>query len=284
MHPQILRSNPFMQYTKITFQTTDPDLLLALLHDLPFDSFEETPDALLAYLPSADYTPSVKQEIIAIQERISFTFEVAVIPYQNWNAIWESNFTPIRVKDFCGIRADFHPEFDPPVSHTISIQPKMAFGTGHHATTWMMIDAMQTLNFEGKKVLDYGCGTGILAILAAKLGATPIDAVDIEPPAVDNTKEHLILNQTPNIAVYEGTLDQLAKKHYEIILANINRNVILDSLPSLYQQLKPNGHLLISGFIQPDTDLLKTSTLNQGFTIEQIYSKDKWICMVLNKK
>lgn len=273
-----------MQYTKITFHTADPELLLALLHDLPFDTFEKAPDTLHAYLPSDKYVNAVKQDIEAIKETLPYTSEVTVIPYQNWNAIWESNFTPIRVHNFCGIRADFHPDFDPPVTHTIRIQPKMAFGTGHHATTWMMIDAMKQLDFKGKKVLDYGCGTGILAILAAKLGSDPIDAVDIEPPAVENTKEHLIFNQTSNVTVYEGTLDQLAENRYEIILANINRNVILATLPTLYQQLKPNGYLLISGFIKADTDLLKETTQSQGFVAEQIYSKDKWICMVLNKK
>lgn len=272
-----------MDYHKFTFTTEEPELLMAFIQDLPFDTFEVEEKTLQAYIPSKDDSEAVKKQLETIKERLDFNYERTVIPYQNWNAVWEANFTPIRVKDFCGIRANFHPDFDPPVTHEVHIRPKMAFGTGHHATTWMMIDQMEKLDLKGKKVLDYGCGTGILAILAEKLGATAIDAVDIEPPAVENTLEHLTLNACTQVTTYEGTLDQLAKIHYQIILANINRNVILDSLPTLYTQLEKGGYLLISGFIQQDTDLLQESTQQQGFIVQEVQTRENWICMVLNK-
>ncbi len=272
-----------MDYHRFTFSTKEPELLLAFIQDLPFDSFEVEENILQAYIPSKNHSEKIQQALDSLKEQMTFTYQHTLIPYQNWNAVWESNFSPIRVQDFCGIRADFHPPFDPPVTHEIHIQPKMAFGTGHHATTWMMIDQMANLDFKGKKVLDYGCGTGILAILAEKMGASAIDAVDIEPPAVENTLEHLTLNTCTQITTYEGTLDQLANNQYQVILANINRNVILASLTTLYTQLEKDGYLLISGFIQADTDLLQESTLQQGFTVKEIQTREKWICMVLNK-
>ncbi len=272
-----------MDYHKITFSTEEPELLLAFIQHLPFDSFEVAEKTLEAYIPAKNDSEEIQNELKELKERLNFSFEQTFIPYKNWNAVWESNFTPIRVKDFCGIRADFHPSFDPPVAHEIHIQPKMAFGTGHHATTWMMIDQMEKLDFNGKKVFDYGCGTGILAILAEKLGANAIDAVDIEPPAVENTLEHLTLNNCTKISTYEGTLEQLENNHYDIILANINRNVILKSLPTLYKQLNKGGSLLISGFIQQDTDLLQNSTQQEGFTVKEVQIRGNWICMVLNK-
>jgi len=272
-----------MDYHKFTFETGDPELLLAFIQDLPFDSFEVKEKALQAYIPVQADTENMRKKLRDLKERFDFNYSHIFIPYRNWNSLWESNFSPIRVKDFCGIRAKFHPPFDPLVAHEIQIQPKMAFGTGHHATTWMMIDQMAKLNFKNKKVLDFGCGTGILAILAEKMGATAIDGVDIEPPAIENTLEHLSLNTCTQITPYEGTLDQLANHRYQIILANINRNVILNSLPTLYTQLEKGGYLLISGFIQEDTNLLQKATQQQGLTVREIQTREKWICMVLNK-
>jgi len=272
-----------MDYHKFTFNTQEPELLLAFIQDLPFDSFEVEEKMLQAYMPARDDTTEMRKNLHQIKERFDFNYSHTVIPYTNWNTVWESNFSPIRVGDFCGIRTDFHPPFDRPVDHEIMIQPKMAFGTGHHATTWMMIEQMSKMVFNDKTVLDYGCGTGILAILAEKLGAQAIDAVDIEPPAVENTIEHLSINNCSKVTTYEGTLDQLAKNKYQIILANINRNVILATLPTLYNQLVKGGYLLISGFIQPDTDLLQKSTQQQGFMVMEVQTRENWICMVLNK-
>jgi len=272
-----------MDYHKYTFETGDPELLLAFIQDLPFDSFEIEEQALQGYIPVRDDNQIMRKKLEELKERFDFNYSHIFIPYRNWNTLWESNFSPIRVKDFCGIRAKFHPTFDPKVIHEIEIQPKMAFGTGHHATTWMMIDQMAKLNFRDKKVLDYGCGTGILAILAEKMGASFIDGVDIEPPAVENTLEHLALNSCTQITTFEGTLDQLANNQYQIILANINRNVILESLPTLYNQLEKGGYLLISGFIQSDTDLLHEATQQQGLTLQEVQIRENWICMVLNK-
>lgn len=272
-----------MDYIKLIIPTEMPDLVTAFIQHLPFDAFENDETHLSAYMPAKDFTESVKKELAAVQITYPFDYQTVEIPYKNWNAVWESNFTPIRVGDFCGIRADHHPDFEPAVTHEIRIQPKMAFGTGHHATTWMMMDAMKDIDFSGKDILDYGCGTSILAILASQLGAANIDAVDIEKPAVENSLEHLSLNKIENVRVFEGGLETVPGKTYHIILANINRNVILSSLSALYEQIHPDGLLLISGFIEEDANLMREATHNQGFTFLKEKQKGQWMCQVLKK-
>ena len=221
-----------MQYTKVKIITDQQEIVSAFLQDYPFESFEETEEGVNAYLPSKEMNKSIELGLNELKDRFHFTFSQEEIQPENWNALWESNFTPILVDDFCGIRADFH---DPltEVKHEIVINPRMAFGTGHHETTFMVMQAMRNLNFKNTKVLDYGCGTGILAILAAKLGSLEIVGVDIEAPAVENTIDNLHINQISGVKVLEGTLDQVKDGDYDIILANINRNVILATLPSL---------------------------------------------------
>ena len=155
------------------------DILIALFSNLDFDSFEETDSGFVAYMEERILNEQVLSELRAMQDNFAFEFTQTPLEDKNWNAVWESNFAPIQIDEFCGIRADFHPPFEQ-VQHELLINPKMAFGTGHHETTFMMIQCMEKLNFEQKSVLDYGCGTGILAILAQKLGATDIKGVDIE--------------------------------------------------------------------------------------------------------
>lgn len=258
------------------------EILIALFSQQPFDTFEESETGFMAYLPEREASEDVDAYITDLQEKFVFTFEKNFIPAQNWNEVWESNFQPILVDDFCGIRASFHVPL-PQVRHEIVIDPRMAFGTGHHETTWMMMKTMSELNFQDAKIFDYGCGTGILAILAAKLGATHLDAVDIEEQSYENTIENANLNKVKGINVFHGTLETVMDTGYDFILANINRHVILDTLPALYSRLKKQGQLLISGILHSDETLLLEHTQKLGLTVMGMKHKGDWICLQLKK-
>ncbi|MBK8705536.1 MAG: 50S ribosomal protein L11 methyltransferase [Saprospiraceae bacterium] len=254
----------YYQYTFVIAETYR-DILLAMLSELPFDTFEETPEGLHAFIPEPDTDQAaIAAQLLEWQQQWPFQYEVTFIPAQNWNAVWEANFQPIVVDDFCGVRADFH-EPSQGVEYELVINPKMAFGTGHHETTYMMMQAMRSLPLAGARVLDYGCGTGILAILAAKMGASLVDAVDIEEESAANSIENARLNQTPDIKVFHGTLDAVGQGPYDVILANINRNVILESLPALYAMTASPGVLLISGVLQTDEDMVTAQAESLGF-------------------
>ncbi|HMO38255.1 MAG TPA: 50S ribosomal protein L11 methyltransferase [Saprospiraceae bacterium] len=258
------------------------ELLLAMLYELPFEAYEENAEWLDAYLPENQYDETIAHTLEQLQEHLPFRYEREEIAYRNWNTEWEANFRPVQVENFCGVRADFHPPM-PEVRHELIINPKMAFGTGHHETTWMMLKMMQTLPLAGAKVLDYGCGTGILAILAARLGASIIDAVDIEAEAYHNTLENSQINNVDNIQVLHGTLDNVLDSGYNIILANINRNVILDSMAALHTKLLRNGVLLISGILQTDIPIIVQHADNFRFTIDEKLQKGNWACLKLLK-
>lgn len=275
-----------MDYYQFQINTSqsnsDKDIIFAFIQQLAFDSFDDDGLIINAYIPVNQLDEDLIPSLDALATQFDFSYEQLFIKSKNWNAVWESNFQTIVVGSFCGIRAPFHETIEN-VQHEIVMNPQMAFGTGHHATTYMVIDTMQQLDFTNAKVLDYGCGTGILAILADKLAAAKIDAVDIELPAYENTLENAILNKTNNIIAYHGKLAKIKDKDYDIILANINRNVILDSLLTLYQKLKRGGNLIISGFLVSDRDLLRKTVEKEGFNILEIKEKDNWLCILLNK-
>lgn len=271
----------YYQYSIIT----DPakiEVLIALMSQLPFDTFEETETGFNAFLPESAAESGVDAELLILQEAHSFQFERTFVPGQNWNELWESNFHPVVIGDFCGIRADFHPSIEN-VAHELVINPKMAFGTGHHETTSSVIEIMQGISFEGKSVLDYGCGTGVLAILAGRLGATAIEAVDIEIESYRNTLENSQVNGVAWVNVVHGVLNDVKGKDFDIILANINRNVILDSLGPLYLLLKPGGFLVVSGFIKDDEPLMLEALKGQGLVVLETKQKNNWLAMKSNK-
>ncbi len=255
---------------------TDPAILLAFLADLPFDSFEEQEDVLNAYLPAALDSATIGEKLDELKQTFPFQWERLLVPHQNWNEIWESNFQPIQVGDFCGIRADFHAPLKE-VAHEIIINPRMAFGTGHHATTFMVIQLMESIDFTQKKVLDYGCGTGVLAILAAMRGANPVVAIDIDQECYQNTLDNAAVNNVQGIQTLHGTLPDVDDDGYEIILANINRNVILETVNSLYQKLKPGGVLLVSGILKQDEPLIVQKAESQNFKHIRQTEKDGWL-------
>lgn len=267
---------------RLKAQSDIAEILVAFLGEMPFDTFEESEEGVNAYIPEKEDSEDIQQQLNDLQSRFAFEFTRAEIPHQNWNELWESNFESIQVGNFCGIRADFHPAFDQ-VTHELVINPKMAFGTGHHATTFMMIQLMESMEWKEKKVFDYGAGTGILAILAAKLGANDIDAVDIEDLSYENTIENAQRNQVSGIEVYLGDLSVVTHQGYDIILANINRNVILESLSALYEKLKEGGEILFSGILAVDKALLLESAEKQGFTLQQSLQKGDWIALKMQK-
>ena len=256
------------------------EIIIAVLSDLPFDTFEETTTGVKAFMPENDWNDSVEEQLTEFSQIFDFSFEKTFIPYQNWNVIWESNFQPIKVDDFVGLRADFHPPTEGVVFDLV-INPKMAFGTGHHETTYMVMELMRDVDFLGKKVLDYGCGTGILAILASKLGATDIEAVDIEEASYENTLENSVINDVHNIKSFCGRLDIIPSSDFDVILANINRNVILYSLSDLKRRLNKGGIILISGFLKQDEQILLDATVKEGFQHIETKHRGNWLSMKL---
>lgn len=266
-----------MDYYKyeVTCAPERTEVLMAILGQLEFDAFEELETGFAAYVPAKDVA-AVEAELPAWVERFEIVYERSFVPYKNWNEEWEKHFEPVEVGDFAGIRADFHAPFTEK-QFDLVINPKMAFGTGHHETTHMMVQLMEGLPLAGRRVLDYGCGTGILAILARKLGATYVDAVDIEWPSYENTIENAERNEVTGIGVYHGTLSDIEARGFDVILANINRNVILESLPALYAMMVAEGDLLVSGFLEQDRALLEASATEVGFELRDSLGRGNWI-------
>ena len=274
-----------MDYYKYKFSTevVENEALMAMVSLLPFDTFVEKETGFDAFLPAADFDESIEKDLATLQNNFKFEFEKEFIKGQNWNQVWESKFQPIQVQDFCGIRAGFHEPMKG-VVHELIITPKMAFGTGHHETTFMMIQLMRELTFKNQRVFDYGCGTGVLAILASKLGADSIDAIDIEETAWQNTIENSVTNNVTNVNAYKGQIDLVKGKQYGIVLANINRNVILDSLDSLSNKLSQGGTILFSGILKSDRELMLNALNKHGFECNKLIEKNKWIAMQCNLK
>lgn len=257
--------------------------MLAFLSLLPFESFEDKNEkGMVAFIPEKELTASVREEMEYYITKYEANYEEEIIYPKNWNAEWEASFKPVEINSFCRIRADFHDKkvgFD----HEIVINPKMAFGTGHHETTFMMVKQMETLNFNGKTVFDYGCGTGVLAILASKLGASFIAALDIEPDSYENTIENCKVNHINNVQTYCGTLSEIEQANFDIILANINRQVLIDSATGLYKKLMNGGDLLISGILLEDQGLIQITFKKVGFKIKSVDGRGKWLCIHLTK-
>jgi len=265
------------KYIQIEFQHISSnlsDLLIAALDQVGFDGFEEGENSLLAYIKSDNFN---EQFLKNIADNLNVAFTLSVIEETNWNAVWESNFQPVIVDDFVGIRADFHKPIDN-VEHEIIITPKMSFGTGHHATTYMMIQQMREIDFNGKSVLDFGTGTGVLSILADKLGASDVLAIDNDHWSIENAIENFNRNDCKKVQVLKTDNTDLDKS-FHIILANINKNVILSNLPALFGQLNASGVLVLSGLLLEDeTDILEALS---KYSSKRIIKKERnnWICL-----
>lgn len=286
IHSPVFHSLDYWKYTlrikaasgSSTGHPETSDILVAYLAEAPFDTFEETEDGLNAYLPAHAGRAEAERQLTELQKSFDFDWDKTFIPGQNWNEIWEHNFPPVVVGDFCAVRADFHQSVQE-VKYELIINPKMAFGTGHHETTWQCIAAMEHLPLEGKKVLDYGCGTGVLAILACKLGAAEVEAVDIEEESYRNTLENCAVNAVTNVTARCGTLAAVQGRDFDGILANINRNVILESLPGLADILNPGGWLLVSGILIQDEEIVSEAAAKTGFEKKKRTERGNWLCL-----
>jgi len=261
------------------------DILIAELGELGFEAFEDTVDGFNAYIDAKKF---VQEELDAVLARYAdfapANYQVQKIEHQNWNEEWERNFEPLFIADQVSVRASFH-ERPANARYDIVINPKMSFGTGHHETTTLMIENQLTLDHQGKRVLDMGCGTGILAIMAGELGAAEIVAVEIEDWTVENARENAALNQYPQIDVRLGGAETIAgDKPYDIILANINRNVLLEDMPAYVAVLKPGGVLLLSGFYTEDLPVLQARASELGLSYTSYRTKNNWVSALFEKK
>lgn len=266
----------------IPIEDKQNELLFAKLSILSIESFVVEAEKIEAYLPVSAFSEDIENELNILSTEFDTVWTKELLPAQNWNQVWESNFSPIRIDDFCHIRADFHTSI-PTIQHELVIQPLMAFGTGHHETTYMMIHAMKGIDFEDKTVFDYGCGTGILAILSEKLGASMIEAIDYDATATENTLVNVEKNDCKKIVTKTGELSVSEKKQFEIILANINRPIILDSLKSLYNMLAVGGNILFSGILNSDKQLVIDAARKEGFILKKKFHLNEWICIHFGK-
>ncbi|MGB5482699.1 MAG: 50S ribosomal protein L11 methyltransferase [Eudoraea sp.] len=252
------------------------DILIAELAELGFDSFLETRDGLLAYVKKELWNPADLRSVhILANEDFDIDYEVSEIVQENWNEQWEKNFEPINVDNQCVVRAPFHEKQD--VAYDIVITPKMSFGTGHHETTHMMLEMVLGLDFKDKSVLDMGCGTGVLAILAAMKGARSVDAIDIDNWSYLNAMENVSGNGCEQIKVFEGDVSLLTNQSYDIILANINRNILLSDISVYAGHLKKDGVLLLSGFYKEDIALISKECAAHGLSFQENLEKNNWV-------
>ena len=257
------------------------EILMAELIEIGFDSFTEEYDGILGYIQKDLFKEEELKEIYLLQNEeveISYTYEE--MPNINWNEEWEKNFSPINVEDKVLIRAEFH-DSDPNM-HEIVIQPKMSFGTGHHPTTHLMIQQMLDMDLENKKVLDMGCGTSVLAIFAKQKGAGRTVAIDIDEWSVENSKENAVRNNV-ELDIELGTADNLGKEKFEIILANINRNILISDIPTYVSVLEDGGKLLLSGLCFFDVDDILEVCTEQNLKLEKKIQREEWVSLLLSK-
>lgn len=269
----------YLSYTISSLKEEDSAMLAYQLQELGSLGAEELENGLLVYFDETADT----QEIATCIQSFTTQFEMAALPEQNWNAQWESNFQPVAVDDFCYIRASFHPDQDG-YKHSIQITPKMSFGTGHHATTYQVIQMMKLLEWQGKAVLDFGTGTGILAILAAQLGAQKIVAIDNDEWSVNNAMENIAINHTQNIEVSNTPLSQLNAQRFDIVLANINRHILLENMATISKLLNDKGQIIMSGILQEDEAIIIQEAIRQGLHLKAKSEKNNWLCLLLDKQ
>lgn len=267
----------YIEYDFTVFPTEmGAEILMAELAEVGFDSFEDTPTGIKAYIPKDSWNEHILQDIYLLSNpEFTISYQITEIEQVNWNEEWEKNFSPIVVEDLCTVRANFHPV--PNTRYDIVITPKMSFGTGHHETTYMMLQQLLPLSLEGTKVLDMGCGTGILAIMAALRGARDITAIDIDPWCVENATENVQQNDCSFITIKEGDVSLIAGEQYNLILANINRNILLSDIPAYTQALLPQGLLLVSGFYEEDLPAIKEKCQEVGLIYLSHIERNRWV-------
>ena len=273
-------------YKSIKF-TLDPfsgefsEILSANLDALGFEGILEEEQVLTAYIPADQFEESGLKEVKELLGSLSckVSWEVKEIAEQNWNRVWEENFEPVIIPGGCVVRAPFHPEFTE-FERVITIEPKMSFGTGHHQTTRLMMEEMLQMDMKDKQVLDMGCGTGVLAIVAEKLGAAGILAVDNEPWAYKNTLENINRNSCRKIKVLEGSSNTIPAQEFDLILANINRNCLLEQIPDYALHAAEGSYLMLSGILQQDTETIRERAEQAGYRFVKSETLDNWMLLI----
>lgn len=259
------------------------EIALAFLGEMGFESFVETTEGLDAYIQEESWTPDLLDQLYPLVENgLDIGWSLTAIPPENWNAVWESDFQPILIEDKCAVRAHFHAPIDVPFE--LVITPKMSFGTGHHQTTHMMLNTLLNNPPKDEVVLDMGCGTGVLAILAEKLGAVSIDAIDVESWCFENTVENAAMNDCKKVNAIEGDRQLIPEKEYGTIIANINLNVLLLDIPLYAERLRSNGKLFLSGFYTHDIPAIESKANQNGLQMVDYQQKDNWVAAHFYKK
>ena len=280
-----MSSNYIAYHFKIEPKDPGAEILLAELGELPFDSFVETEEGLSAYIPSNDNSTDLLNDVYILNNpEFSISFQTEEIEQVNWNEEWEKNFEPINVDDLCYVRAPFHEAKNVP--YEIVIEPKMSFGTGHHETTFMMMKHLLNIDVTDMEVLDMGCGTAILAILALMKGAKHADAIDIDNWCYLNSIENAERNSITNIDVYEGDAELLADKtnKYDLVIANINRNILLNDMEAYAKTLKTGGIILFSGFYTEDIAAIEEAANQQKMFLDNQLERNNWASLKFIKK
>ncbi len=275
--------NIYIEYN-FTVSPKEPgtEILIAELGSAGFESFVENENGVTAYIQKQDWYSTILDAIFVLNSKeFLIQYTKNEVAQTNWNAEWEKNFKPIQVNDLVSIRAPFHE--NPLLKYDIVIVPKMSFGTGHHETTHMMVQHLLALDLENKKVLDMGCGTGILAIFAEMKGANPIDAIDIDAWCYENSLENIVRNNCSHISVFEGDSALLVDKTYDVIIANINRNILLKDMKTYANCLNEKGVLLLSGFYQEDISIIDTEVSEYNLKLQTFIERNNWVALKYNK-
>ncbi|MEJ2163735.1 MAG: 50S ribosomal protein L11 methyltransferase [Robiginitalea sp.] len=275
-----------MRYIRCTLELHPPqpatEIFIATLSELGFESFEETDTGVKAYIQESHWNEDDFKALPLLDNpEWNVQYGIEYIEPQNWNAVWEQDYTPITVGELCMVRAPFHPEPPARIQYDIVISPKMSFGTGHHQTTCLMLDCLLEMDLKEKAVLDVGSGTGVLAILAGMKGAGPIVAVDIDRWAFENCRENILRNGQEGIEVLKGDITSVKERKFDVVLANINKNVLLSQMEAYAEVLVPDGLLLLSGFFLKDLPDLRKSALEAGLKFERFREQEHWVAMVL---
>ncbi len=254
------------------------EILIAELGSVGFESFTENKNGVTAYIQKKDWRGDILNDVQLLQsEEVEISYDIEEIEQVNWNSEWEKNFEAIQVDDLVSVRAPFHD--NPNLKYDIVIEPKMSFGTGHHETTHLMIQHLIDLDLEKKTVLDMGCGTGILAIFAEMKGAQRLDAIDIDDWCYKNSLENVERNHCKNISVYKGDASLLENKRYDVIIANINRNILVQDIPVYAKNLNKNGILLLSGFYVKDIPIINKVATKNKLQLEKQLKRNSWVAL-----
>lgn len=279
-----------MEYTKTSWKI-EPDseinreILVAELGSIGFESFTETDEIIEAYIVSKEFSENALNELFSEDFKLfTNTYTVEIIPDQNWNEVWEKNyFEPLMVGERCLIRAPFHTNY-PASEYEIIIEPGMAFGTGNHETTSLMINEILNQDQNGKTILDMGCGTGILSILASQRGAKTITGIDIDSWAINSTIENAATNGIKNLEIIEGGAEIIPEKEFDIIYANIQRNILLNDMPQYAKVLKKGGELIMSGFYLTDLDSIRNRATDLGLIFSRFTENNNWVAAIFTSK